>query len=462
MSWELLLNSFGLATMVSFFAVLIGWSVAVFLASTAGRWRIVLLGGSIAAFSLPPFLMVNTWLGLLGNVGVLKPVLPVDVYSFGGAVWLLTLMLWPVPCLMSYGALKRLTPELLDAEPGLGGWSLIKEVLLPLSGSALLQSGVIVFALAFNNIAVPAILQVNVFPAQFWVEFSSTYNFKMAWQYGWVLALMPLGVLLVLRGQEIAWPWESQGVPAEQFADRLGQALRRIGAGVAVLAVVISFLLPLGHLLVDARTWSDFPDAIRAGARSIWNSLWFAAGTSVLVVGLGALFSDQKGGRLAWLLFFLPGVLLGVVLISVFNRPWLGWFYGGSGVVFAALGLRYFALGWEGMRLAKRSVDADLQHVSDLSGVPWWQRWLHLFLPQAGWAMAAVWYVVYLLCLWDTETVVLIVPPGGETLALRVFNLLHYGHHAQVNALCLILLLLAVLPLIAGAVVAAFVKRRAR
>ena len=345
MSWELLLNSFGLATMVSFFAVLIGWSVAVFLASTAGRWRIVLLGGSIAAFSLPPFLMVNTWLGLLGNVGVLKPVLPLNVYSFGGAVWLLTLMLWPVPCLMSYGALKRLTPELLDAEPGLGGWPLIKEVLLPLSGSALLQSGVIVFALAFNNIAVPAILQVNVFPAQFWVEFSSTYNFKMAWQYGWVLALMPFGVLLVLRGQEIAWPWESQGVPAEQFADRLGQALRRIGAGVAVLAVVISFLLPLGHLLVDARTWSDFPDAIRAGARSIWNSLWFAAGTSVLVVGLGALFSDQKGGRLAWLLFFLPGVLLGVVLISVFNRPWLGWFYGGSGVVFAALGLRYFALG---------------------------------------------------------------------------------------------------------------------
>ena len=32
---------------------------------------------------------------------------------------------------------------------------------------------------------------------------------------------------------------------------------------------------------------------------------------------------------------------------------------------------------------------------------------------------------------------------GGETLALRVFNLLHYGHNAQVNALCLTLLLVA-------------------
>jgi len=53
------------------------------------------------------------------------------------------------------------------------------------------------------------------------------------------------------------------------------------------------------------------------------------------------------------------------------------------------------------------------------------------------------------------------VPPGGETLALRVFNLLHYGHHAQVNALCLILLLLAVLPLAAWAVFGLFKKKPA-
>ena len=129
-------------------------------------------------------------------------------------------------------------------------------------------------------------------------------------------------------------------------------------------------------------------------------------------------------------------------------------------MMLVALGLRYFALGWEGMRLAKRTVDADLRNVVDLSGVPWWQRCRHLFLPQAGWAIAAGWYVIYLLCLWDTETVVLIVPPGGETLALRVFNLLHYGHHAQVNALCLILLLLAVLPLVVGGVLAVIVKRK--
>ena len=44
---------------------------------------------------------------------------------------------------------------------------------------------------------------------------------------------------------------------------------------------------------------------------------------------------------------------------------------------------------------------------------------------------------------------VLIYPPGGETLALRIFNLLHYGHNAQVNAMCVTLLALAVAPLAA-------------
>jgi len=47
----------------------------------------------------------------------------------------------------------------------------------------------------------------------------------------------------------------------------------------------------------------------------------------------------------------------------------------------------------------------------------------------------------------------LIVPPGGESLSLRIFNLLHYGHNSQVNALCLLLLALALLPLLVWIVI---------
>ena len=441
MSWGLLLNSLALAVPVALAAVVVGWFVALFIASSRGRVRWAALAGAIVSLALPSFLVVNTWLGLLGNVGLLKSWLLLDIYSHGGAAWVLTLMLWPLPCLMCLGPIKRLPAEMLDAEPGLCGLPLVRSLLLPMTLPAALQSGLIVFALAFNNIAVPAILQVKVFPAQFWVQFSTSYNFALAWQYGWVLAALPLGLLLLLRGREVAWPWESSGVPGEVLHDRLGQALLGTVTAVAGLFVGLSVLLPLGHLIFDTRTWTDISDAVRAGKQAIWNSFWYSAATATLVSALGLAAVRWTGLRLAWLLFFLPGVLLGVVLL--------------------AFGLRYFALGWEGMRLAKASLDADLQTLADLAGLPWWQRWRLLFLPQAGPALAATWYVVYLLCLWDTETLVLVVPPGGETLALRVFNLLHYGHHAQVNALCLILLLLAVLPLAAWAVFGLFKKKPA-
>tara|TARA_B100000902_G_scaffold173416_1_gene167349 strand:+ start:2971 stop:4371 length:1401 start_codon:yes stop_codon:yes gene_type:complete len=459
MSWGLLIDSCLLAFLVTFLAVVVGWCISLFLVGASGWKRVIFLVGVVATFSLPPFFVVNSWLGLFGKVGLLKSWVSIDAYSFGGATWVLVMMFWPVPCLMSFGALKRLTPELLDAEPGIRGFGLLKYVLFPLSYSALFQSGVIVFVLAFNNIAVPAILQVKVFPAQFWVQFSSTYNFQMAWQYGWVLALIPMVLLLAFNGRMIAWPWESQGLDSNVFLERLGYIIRNLSAVLFGGMIVISLLLPLGQLLLNARTWLDFSGAIQAGSRSIFNSFWFAFLTASSVSVIGVLTSSYKVFRLTWLFLFLPGVLLGVVWISIFNRPSLDWFYGGGCMVVTALSLRYFAFGWEGMRGAKNSIDADLVSATNLFGVSWWQRWRHLLQPQVGWAIFAVWYVIYLLCLWDTETVVLIVPPGGETLALRVFNLLHYGHHSQVNALCLILLLLALLPLVLGFVLSLIIKK---
>ena len=51
--------------------------------------------------------------------------------------------------------------------------------------------------------------------------------------------------------------------------------------------------------------------------------------------------------------------------------------------------------------------------------------------------MAATLVYCFLLGLWDVESMILVIPPGGETLALRIFNLLHYGHNAQVKRLFL-------------------------
>ena len=148
-----------------------------------------------------------------------------------------------------------------------------------------------------------------------------------------------------------------------------------------------------------------------------------------------------------WLPFFLPGVLIGIGLIYFFNRPVLVSFYQSAGIVVLAFVIRYAALGLTGARHALRSVDSDLTDAARLEGASRWQMLRYVQWPQIAPQLFAAWYVIYLLCLWDVESMVLIYPPGGETLALRIFNLLHYGYAGQVNALCLVLLGLAILPL---------------
>jgi DNA-binding beta-propeller fold protein YncE/ABC-type molybdate transport system permease subunit len=148
-----------------------------------------------------------------------------------------------------------------------------------------------------------------------------------------------------------------------------------------------------------------------------------------------------------WLPFLIPGVLLGIALIRLFNHGWSTLFYNSIGIVILAFVIRYFALGWHTVFHASRAVDGDLRDAARLEGATRWQMLRCVYWPQIAPQVLAAWYVVFLLCLWDVEAMILVVPPGGETLSLRVFNLLHYGHNAQVNALCLTLLGVAVAPL---------------
>jgi ABC-type Fe3+ transport system permease subunit len=205
----------------------------------------------------------------------------------------------------------------------------------------------------------------------------------------------------------------------------------------------------LAQLITTGRTWTELPNLLRAVPGAIWNSFALAALTASLCVVLGLLSWRWPVGLVLWLPFLVPGVLLGIVMIFVFNRPGLDVVSQSAAVVLLAYTIRYLAPAWNGVAHAQRTVDHDLTDAARLDGASGWSLLRHVQWPQIAPALGVSWYVTYLLCLWDVEALVLIVPPGGETLALRIFNLLHYGHNAQVNALCLVLLVVAAGPLAA-------------
>lgn len=447
MNWPLVFHSLLVSGGATLVGVVGGFLAALWFCGASGRARALFLAASVAALSLPPFLVTNCWIDLLGERGRWRGWFPLKIYSLQGSIWVLAMLTWPVTFLFVTAAWRRLQTTQLEIDPCLEGSHLIRWLLWPMSLGAIGQGAILTFVLALNNFAVPAILQVKVFPAEVWVRFNTTFDYAAALKLSWPLVVAPLLLVWFFRGGNTAWSWNANPPSPGLFRQQLGRRWTALGAAAGVFLVGFSLGAPMWQLGASARTWHDFWPAIAAGPWAAPHSIFYAAVTATVVAFASFLTWRLPIGTALWIPFFAPGVLLGIALIWIFNRPWLSGIYESAGIVIIAYSVRYAALGWNGVSRAIRSIDRSLVEVAQLEGASAWQMLRHVRWPQISGRVAMGWYITYLLCLWDCETIVLIVPPGGESLSLRVFNLLHYGHNSQVNALCLWLVIFAIAPL---------------
>ncbi len=447
MNWALLQNSLLVATATALLSSLIGFVVALCASALPRRAQLTVLVLAVVALVMPPFLVTNCWLDLLGTNGPLYHWIPLNIFSLSGVVLILALLLWPLPFLLVWSAWRKIQPAQLEADPALRGVALLRWLLWPMAKQAVALGAGITFVLALNNFAVPSILQVKVFPAEVWVAFNTSLDATAAFMASWPMLVAPLLLLMFARSSRIEWPRRTSGDHSRVFGRQLGNALFIASSIVALLAMLLSIIAPLTQLAISERTWSEFAPALSAGTRALMNSAGYSVAAAVLATVIALICWRVRAAVVLWFLFLVPGVLLGVVLTTGLNRPVLAWFYRSAFVVIFAFAIRYAALAWSVAGAAMRSLDRNLVDAVRLEGASGLNLFRHAQWPQIAPQIAMGAYVIYLLCLWDVETIVTIVPPGGETLALRIFNLLHYGHNSHVNTLCVLLLLLAIAPL---------------
>jgi iron(III) transport system permease protein len=458
--WRLLANSLLVATAATLLSVLLGFAFALLTVAVPRLARRLLLAAAVLTLALPSFLVTNCWIDLLGATGLLRTVLPLNIFSTAGAVWVLALLFWPIPALAIWSTWQSLEPIHFEIDPLLRGAKLLKVLLCPLAKSLALTSAAVVFALALGNFAVPALLQVKVFPAQAWIEFNTHLNPIRTLELSWPLILAPLLLLVWVRQPRFPWPRETSAEFNQPLRRQLGRPWLIVSAVLGGIAVLFGTVAPVLQLMVSPRTWSEFTPAVIAATPALVNSLVYAVSAAALAGLVGLLLARVPGMDWLWLWFLVPGILLGIGAASYLQSPQFHWFSRTALIVIALLSVRYLALARSITRTGWLSLDrllVDSARVEGAGGLVLFRRtvWPQL-APQAGTAV----YLVYLLALWDVETILLVMPPGGETLASRVFGLLHYGHNAHVNALCLLLLIAAVAPLALALAWRAWANRR--
>lgn len=413
------------------------------------RGRVAWMAACVGTLALPSFLVANTWLELTAGWRL----------AWGGdrsatamlpwAALVLASLTWPAPALMGAGGVGRASRDVLDAMPSLRGVALIRWVAWPLASGGLATGTLVAAALAASNFSIPTLFQVRVLPEAIWVRFNTELDVGAAWRAGWPLVALAVAAARVARRGAGRWSWAGHDVDGHAWRSRLG-AWWWVGAACWAAVVAGSLGLPLARLIGSGRTWTELGPALRAGGRALVGSAGLGLSAAAASAALGLWLATRGwAGRwrwLAWVSFMTPGILWATPWV-----PWLSW-PGLRGladtplVPWLLLTLRLTPVAWTMAWMAVAGTDARPGEALRAGGGGRWATWRHATWPQLRPGVVAAAVAAYVLALWDVETVVLVMPPGMETTAVRVFNLLHYGHSGQVNAMCLALMALAVAP----------------
>jgi iron(III) transport system permease protein len=371
------------------------------------------------------------------------------IHSLPAAVAVLTVVLYPLSMLMTEAAVREIEPRLeevasLTAKPGRVLW----RITLPLATPSILAAALVIFVLAVSDFGVPALLRVRVFTTEIFTAFAALYDFVRATALAVPLLLLTLFVVVVsvrLTGDRPVATRRGLAGGESQTFDRWRPAAVGVMACVALFALV----MPIVVLAREARDVDSWATAVTESGAAIRNSLTLAAvgATAVCAVAFWLGYARAKATRVVGLvadglfivLFAVPGTIVGVALIGLWNRA------GVAGAIYATTGMfllvylaRFTPLAALAVAASLRRVPSSHEEAAAVSGASWFRTMTRIVLPQVTLGLLAVWVIVFTLAFGELGASVLVTPPGESTLPIRIYTLIANAPPAQVAALALL------------------------
>ena len=465
-TWILFRNSLGLASLTTAVAGLAGVTLGILVAKT----DLPLSSALSVAFSLPllfpPYILAVGWFEILGRGGIVARWLgpaagkATSQWLFGlpGAVLVLSSAFLPIVLLLTITYLRSLSPGLEEAGRLSSGWpGVIRRITIPLIMPGIILSLVLVFLLSMGEFGAPAFLRLSVFPVASFTQSAAFYNFGAATAAAMpVIAVVFVGLLTVksvLHQKTHSFRWGGQ------------RTLKRIPLGrtrplvlMAVMASAVVLVgMPIGAVMWRGMSITALSDAIQRAGGSAMRSILYAGVAATVLCALGfflAYLIDRRALVVwAWIdtltlfLFALPGTVIAIGLIALWNHPATNWIYATPAMLIIGLVAQYAALSVRIVVAGFSQVSPSLEEAAEVAGVGWFRRVFGILVPLARPALVTAWAVTFVFCLRDAALPLLLAPPGRDTLTARTMTLMANGSPELVAALCVLSVLLALLPL---------------
>lgn len=460
-------HSMLLSFSTSAFATIAGVALGLLFGKTDLPLRHFFMGLFAVPLLLPPYVIAMAWFSILGKGGLISHALPSvmteflssALFGFFGCTAVLFTTFMPIVMLLTIAHLGAVNPRWEDAARLVGGWSsILRRITLPSMTPGIAFSAVLVFLLTFGEVGAPTFLRYPVYPVEALTQFAAFYDFRTATASTMPMLLITSIILILEYG---LWRGNISEIrpaaPSEQRA-KIGLGRWRLASFVIISGwAFVSVLLPLLALIIQSSSVGAYVEAFSRASDSIVHSLAFAiiGATLLTLLGFfcGLLIQDptQPFGRsvdgLALFLFTLPGTVIGIGLIGLWNRPITNVVYATPAIVILGYLAQYSVLPMRITSATLARIPGSLEDAAQLSGASWFMVLRRIVVPLANPGLVAAWLISYVFCLRDLGISMIVYPPGYDTLPVRILTLMANGAPSLIAALCIILIAATLLPL---------------
>ncbi len=436
--------------------------------------RLVVL--SALPLLIPGHFAALAWIQTVGNagwlthaaegMGVPKNFLPGILYSVGGCAGAMALHFYPIGLAMLWVGWRAAGSAPLEAASlmmrPLRFW---RHFLFGWLRIWLATGWLVIFLLCLLDYLVPFLLRRPVFTVEIMSAFSVHYDPQQAAALTLPLMAISLSVAALL-GKLIArarWPAFTRSAAPLPHLDK---NLQYVLLGLTGIILCVALVAPLFTFIKMAGAWSNYRTIFISARPQILTSLrWSLLAVVLAVILAGALTLIScppiPRHRLSWsarifthalpasmlILFAMPGSVLGMAMITFWNRAsagnWAGWNCMGElydsgimlplGWVTLFLPVAYFIFHAHYARIPRVLIEMEMLNpnaggnLRSLLVLPWLSK------PALSAAL-----LLFVLVMQEGHASILLVAPGQETLSIRAYTLLHYAPDSLVAGLCLV------------------------
>ena len=450
----LLFKSCIIASLIALLSTLFGTVLGFLLYKTNVMFRSFFKISLLIPLFISPYILAVAWQDFFflsfNNTSFLA--------SYIGVILVLTTIFTPLSMLIIGSALSNISSQLEETGFMITNFrNVILKIILPLIKPALISSFVLIFIFSISEFSVPAFFGVKVFTTEIFTQFSAFYNHSLAILQSALLIFICIFLLFLERKHIADAPFLSVSVKGMRSKFHTLTKGKKLSQLFLFIWLFISVVLPFIILFVQSfeNGTVKFIQAFQLLTPTFANSIGLAFLGALIIVFIGftaAYQSTRQTGKkrnsFDWLLliiFAVPSTIFGISLIKFYNQPNFDFIYSSYAIILIAYVGKFSFIASKLIGNAIKQIPNSLDEAAQIEGIKHFTRLRKILIPLIMPTLFVTFIIIFIFCLGELGTTIMIYPPGTEIMPIKVFTIMANASQSLTSSMALIVFALTLL-----------------